>query len=184
MNRVFAEGDGDWLTLKLADPKFRLGFDQERASREFQDQLQSVLDSQRITRKVLAERLGKSAPFVSQCLRRGKNLTIATMTELAAACGFELHLLLKQQTANGGPVFTEPAPNFSNCYEAWSKRHTITPVSPDVASWTEHYARSPPNDPAADSTSKNRKAGALSAPAGVWGLSRDVPREQHAILCS
>jgi len=108
MTRGFANGEQDWLTEKLDKAEFRNAFNQERAAREFQDQLQSVLEQGGLTRKDLADRLGKSGAFISQCMRRGHNLTIATMSELASACGFELHVLLRRQHAvDAGAIFSE-----------------------------------------------------------------------------
>jgi len=108
MTGGFANDEQDWVTQQLSDPEVRKGFNQERAVREFQDQLQSVLERGGLTRKDLADRLGKSGAFVSQCMRKGHNLTIATMSELASACGFELHVLLRRQHAVGaGAIFSE-----------------------------------------------------------------------------
>jgi antitoxin component HigA of HigAB toxin-antitoxin module len=108
MTRVSVNGTQDWLTQKLENPEFRKAFDQERAVREFQDQLQAILDQRGLNRKDLADLLGKSGAFVSQCMRRGSNLTIATMSELASACGFELHILLRRHAVSAGAIFSEP----------------------------------------------------------------------------
>ncbi len=107
MTRGFANGKQDWLTQKLGNQEFRKAFDRERAVREFQDQLQSVLEQGGLTQKDLAERLGKSGAFISQCMRRGHNLTIATMSELASACGFELHIRLRRHAIDAGAIFSE-----------------------------------------------------------------------------
>jgi len=151
MTRGFANGEQDWLTEKLGKPEFRQAFNRERAVREFQDQLQSVLEQGGLTQKDLAERLGKSGAFVSQCMRKGHNLTIATMSELASACGFELHVLLRRQHAvDAGAIFSEAD------WSTWDASIRAKPVrgphagaQPEgevhVALWSaEENARSPP----------------------------------------
>jgi transcriptional regulator with XRE-family HTH domain len=102
------EHQGGWLESQLADPEFRVEFDKERAASEFVDQLDSALRLKGITRSAFASRIGRSRAYVTQTLRRQANLTIKTMVELAAACGYELHLTLLPASANGGPVWVDP----------------------------------------------------------------------------
>jgi antitoxin component HigA of HigAB toxin-antitoxin module len=89
----------DLLTQEMAKPEFRLAFNKERATIEFQEQIQSALDQDGVSRKQFAEQLGKSPAFVSQVLQHGRNLTVSTMAELADACGCELHILLRRRGA-------------------------------------------------------------------------------------
>ena len=113
MNREIGHHSQDsWVSQQLADPALRLAFDQERATREFSEQLDQVLVSENISRAELAKRLGKSRAYITQTLRKGRNLTIATMAEIAGACGFELHVRLHRRQAEGGPIFTEPCPDW------------------------------------------------------------------------
>jgi hypothetical protein len=89
----------DWASRQLEKPEVRQGFDQERASYEFCQQLETALSAEDISRSELTERLGKTKAFITQSLKRGHNLTIKTMSELASACGMELHVLLRRREA-------------------------------------------------------------------------------------
>ncbi|TKD06346.1 helix-turn-helix domain-containing protein [Polyangium fumosum] len=120
-----------WLEQQLANNEFRLVFDQERASREFCEQLEAAMKRAGLARHELAARIGKSRSFVSQCLRLGRNLTLDTMSELAAACDYELHIWLRPRTADAGPVCLEPAPDWTSLVEA----HVTHPDARDVTAW-------------------------------------------------
>ena len=81
-----------WVSRKLADPAFRVGVQQELASEQFCDALEAVLEQNELTRAELARRLGRSRAYITKALRRGRNLTIKTMVELLAACGYEIEI--------------------------------------------------------------------------------------------
>lgn len=98
----------DWLTKKLEDREYRIEFDKERAAQEFAMQLDRAMSNRGMTRSQLAAQLGRSRPFVTQCLTRGQNLTIKTMVELAAACGHEFHVVLHEHSPDAGPMYLEP----------------------------------------------------------------------------
>lgn len=98
----------NWFQDALEDPEIRLAFDRERASMEFTEQLEHAMAAGGLSRADVARQLGRSRAFVSQALRRGQNLTIKTMAELSAACGFELHILLRRRSHGGGSVFCAP----------------------------------------------------------------------------
>lgn len=100
--------DNRWFERQLADPEVRLAFDQERASLEFIHQLDAVMSRSGVSKAMLARRLGRSRAFVSQALSRGRNLTIKTMVELAGACGYELHVLLRRRSDVENVICVEP----------------------------------------------------------------------------
>ena len=95
--------DGDarnktsWLTRKLEDPEFRLGFDQETASDQFCDALELAMEREGLSRADLAKRLGRSRASITKSLTRGRNLTIKTMVELLTACGHRLEITARQR---------------------------------------------------------------------------------------
>jgi len=109
MTTTRLDHENSWFERQLADPKVRLEFDKERASDEFVDQLENVLQTTKMSRAALAGKIGRTRAYVTQSLRRRTNLTIKTMAELAGACGYELHIMLFPRTASGGTVFTAPA---------------------------------------------------------------------------
>jgi ribosome-binding protein aMBF1 (putative translation factor) len=106
MSKGFELAEKDWVSRQLEKPGVRWGFDQERASYEFCQQLETALSAEDISRSELAERLGKTKASVARSLKRGRNLTIKTMSELASACGMELHVLLRRRDQTTGPVFS------------------------------------------------------------------------------
>lgn len=82
-----------WLDERLDDPKFRELFEQEELSLRFIDQIEAALDDQNLKRSELAAKLGKSRSWVTQALRRGRNLTIKTMVELAQGLDLDLDIV-------------------------------------------------------------------------------------------
>ena len=90
----------DWLNRKLQDPDFRREFETEWASLRFTEEFESALERENQTKSGVARKLGKSRSFVTQCLRRGRNLTIKTMAELANSLGYELKISMKKRSAN------------------------------------------------------------------------------------
>ncbi len=101
-------GEKSWVEQQLEDPLFRRELDMERASFEFVEQLDHLLEMQNLSRSDLARRLGKTSAHVTQSLRRGRNLTIKTMVEIADAVSHEVHVRLRQRAAGVGPLFTVP----------------------------------------------------------------------------
>lgn len=89
-----SENDHDLFTERMLDPGARLGFEREWLSQEFVVQLEEHMDARGIKRSELARMIGKSAPYVTQALRRGSNLTIKTMVELAMAVNVRVGLAL------------------------------------------------------------------------------------------
>jgi len=87
-------------------------FDHERMLFEFTEQLGAVMRAYKITRRELAHRLNLSAPAVTQSLRKGRNLTTKLMSEMAGACGYEVHVRLRRRCADDGPVYLEPEPDW------------------------------------------------------------------------
>jgi transcriptional regulator with XRE-family HTH domain len=93
-----------WVSKKLDDPSFRLGFQQEWASEQFCDVLESALEHEKLTRADLAKRMGRSRAYITKALRRGRNLTIKTMVELLASCGYDLCITARPRSATKDAV--------------------------------------------------------------------------------
>jgi len=64
-------------------------FQQERAIYEVTELLESVMDSQKVTRSELAEKLGQSKGWITQLLDSDKNKTIRTVADILAVLGHE-----------------------------------------------------------------------------------------------
>ena len=69
----------------------------ERVILEFTEELTRWMESQGVSRKELAERIGSSQPYITKVLKGDVNFTLATMVKLARALGAELRIQLAPQ---------------------------------------------------------------------------------------
>ncbi len=76
----------------MHDPEFRRLLAQEELILEVTEVLCGLLEEEAISKKELAERLGKSKGFVSQLLNGGRNLTLRTLADILHALGYKLAL--------------------------------------------------------------------------------------------
>jgi transcriptional regulator with XRE-family HTH domain len=77
----------------IKDPQFERRMAQEDFIMEVTETLCELLENENISRKGLAERLGKSKGFVSQLLNGGRNLTLRTVADILHVLGYKLTLL-------------------------------------------------------------------------------------------
>lgn len=87
-----------WLAERMEDPDFRVSFAQEWVSLRFCEQIDDALNAKKMRRSELATKLGKSRAWVTQALRKGRNLTIKTMVELAHGLGLEIDIVVRPGT--------------------------------------------------------------------------------------
>lgn len=76
------------LEKYLEDPEFAQLMAQEELILEVTETLCEVLEKEGISRKELAERLGKTKGFVSQLLNGGRNLTLRTVADILHVLGY------------------------------------------------------------------------------------------------
>jgi transcriptional regulator with XRE-family HTH domain len=76
----------------LEDEEFRRLFAQEDLILEVTETLCELLAKEKISRKELADRLGKSKGFVSQLLNGGRNLTLRTVADILHVLGYRASL--------------------------------------------------------------------------------------------
>jgi transcriptional regulator with XRE-family HTH domain len=86
------EPDKTLLEEYLEDPEFAKLVAQEDLILEVTETLCELLDKEKISRKELAERLGKSKGFVSQVLNGGRNLTLRTVADILHVLGYKVTL--------------------------------------------------------------------------------------------
>jgi transcriptional regulator with XRE-family HTH domain len=99
----------DWASEVFANPKVRREYDFERPAFEFVEQVETILEEKDITRAALAARMNRSAPAITQLLRRGRNLTIKTMVEVARALNHGVHVVLHEEATDVVPtISTKP----------------------------------------------------------------------------
>jgi transcriptional regulator with XRE-family HTH domain len=76
----------------LKDEEFRRLFAQEDLILEVTETICELLVKEKISRKELADRLGKSKGFISQLLNGGRNLTLRTVADILHVLGYKVTL--------------------------------------------------------------------------------------------
>ena len=76
----------------MDDPEFRKLLAQEELILEVTEVLCGLLEQEKITKKELADRLGKTKGFISQLLNGGRNLTLRTVADILHALGYKVSL--------------------------------------------------------------------------------------------
>jgi len=76
----------------LEDPEFAKLMAQEDLIMEVTETLCGLLEKEGVSRKKLADRLGKSKGFVSQLLNGGRNLTLRTVADILHVLGYKVSL--------------------------------------------------------------------------------------------
>jgi transcriptional regulator with XRE-family HTH domain len=76
----------------LKDEEFRRLFAQEDLIMEVTETLCELLEKEEVSRKELADRLGKSKGFISQLLNGGRNLTLRTVADILHVLGYRASL--------------------------------------------------------------------------------------------
>ena len=80
------------LDKYLEDPEFARLMAQGDLIMEVTETLCELLGKEKISRKELADRLGKSKGFVSQLLNGGRNLTLRTVADILHVLGYKVAL--------------------------------------------------------------------------------------------
>jgi len=76
----------------MNDLEFRKLLAQEELILEVTETICEVLEKEKISRKELADRLGKTKGFVSQLLNGGRNLTLRTVADILHVLGYRAYL--------------------------------------------------------------------------------------------
>jgi len=76
----------------LEDPEFAKLMAQGDLIMEVTETLCELLEKEKVCRKELAERLGKTKGFVSQLLNGGRNLTLRTVADILHVLGYKVTL--------------------------------------------------------------------------------------------
>jgi transcriptional regulator with XRE-family HTH domain len=80
------------LDKYLEDPEFAKLMAQGDLIMEVTETLCELLEKEKVTRKELAYRLGKTKGFISQLLNGGRNLTLRTVADILHALGYKVSL--------------------------------------------------------------------------------------------
>jgi transcriptional regulator with XRE-family HTH domain len=89
----------------MNDPEFHKLLAQEELILEVTETICDILENENISRKELADRLGKSKGFISQLLNGGRNLTLRTVADNFHVLGYKVTLTahkkeVKRQESN------------------------------------------------------------------------------------
>ena len=76
----------------LEDPEFARLMAQGDLIMEVTETLCELLEKEKLSRKELADRLGKTKGFVSQLLNGGRNLTLRTLADILHVLGYKITL--------------------------------------------------------------------------------------------
>ncbi len=76
----------------MHDPEFRKLLAQEELILEVTETICDLLEKEKISRKELADRLGKTKGFISQLLNGGRNLTLRTVADILHVLGYKVSL--------------------------------------------------------------------------------------------
>jgi transcriptional regulator with XRE-family HTH domain len=77
----------------LEDPEFAKLMSRGELIMEVTETLCGILEKEKVSRKELADRLGKSKGFVSQLLNGGRNLTLRTVADILYVLGYKVTLV-------------------------------------------------------------------------------------------
>ncbi len=84
----------------MADETFRRVYHQESLNLDITEAICGYMNERKITRKELADRLGKSKGFVSQVLNGSRNMTLKTLAEITYALGCKVCPTLEPLTTS------------------------------------------------------------------------------------
>jgi len=90
----------------MDDPEFRKLLAQEELILEVTEVICGLLEREKISRKELADRLGKTKGFVSQLLNGGRNLTLRTVADILHVLGYKVTLTPHKLETTGQIVAT------------------------------------------------------------------------------
>jgi transcriptional regulator with XRE-family HTH domain len=76
----------------MNDPEFRKLLAQEELILEVTETICELLENEKVSRKGLADRLGKTKGFISQLLNGGRNLTLRTVADILHVLGYKVSL--------------------------------------------------------------------------------------------
>jgi transcriptional regulator with XRE-family HTH domain len=89
------------LDKYLEDPEFARLMAQGDLIMEVTETLCELLQKEHVSRKELAERLGKTKGFVSQLLNGGRNLTLRTVADILHVLGYKVTLTSYKEEEKG-----------------------------------------------------------------------------------
>jgi ribosome-binding protein aMBF1 (putative translation factor) len=81
-----------WLASNMEDPEFRRLLEREEIIEDFLNHVDEEMKKQGVSRSELARRMDCKPANITQIMRRTRNLTVATMVDIAFFLGLKLKL--------------------------------------------------------------------------------------------
>lgn len=81
---------GDWLHAAESDPQLMAIRQQEELIVQITELISIAMEKRGVSKADIAQRLGKSRPFVTQVLSGEANLTLRTIADMFTAMGLEM----------------------------------------------------------------------------------------------
>ena len=72
-----------WLATNMEDPEFQRLLEREEIIEDFLNHVDEEMENRGISRAELARRMGCKPANITQIMRRTRNLTVATMVDIA-----------------------------------------------------------------------------------------------------
>jgi len=103
MHEICMKGEGKMSLLEkyMEDPEVARLVAQGELIMEVTETLCELLEKEKVSRKELADRLGKSKGFVSQLLNGGRNLTLRTVADILHVLGYKVTLTPHKKEIHG-----------------------------------------------------------------------------------
>jgi transcriptional regulator with XRE-family HTH domain len=116
----------------LEDPEFARLMAQGDLIMEVTETLCELLEKEKISRKELADRLGKTKGFISQLLNGGRNLTLRTVADILHVLGYKVSLtpykeVKKKRETNVIEFKTRQALNKEKPIQSWGPLEVLFP---------------------------------------------------------
>jgi ribosome-binding protein aMBF1 (putative translation factor) len=86
--------DHGTVRVLLDDPEFRKLYAREEIIEDFLNRIDEEMEKQGISRAELAKRMGCKPANITQIMRRTRNLTVATMVDIAFFLNLKLGLII------------------------------------------------------------------------------------------
>ncbi len=88
---------GDIFLKEMKDSEFTKSLRQEKLILQLQEEICKLMESNKVSRIELANRLGRSKGFVTQILNNGRNLTLRTIADVFWALDAEITINVKPE---------------------------------------------------------------------------------------
>jgi transcriptional regulator with XRE-family HTH domain len=122
----------------LEDPEFAKLMAQGDLIMEVTETLCELLEKEGVSRKELAERLGKSKGFVSQLLNGGRNLTLRTLADILHVLGYKVSITSykqarQRQESNVIEFKTRQSLNKKKPIQSWGPLEVSFPIKTAIS---------------------------------------------------